>query len=182
MSELCEKHVEFFGNVALAHCGSTMVVVTDKSIETLMSVVAIFNNRTQNDIVTYIHVQNYDHMKYLQLFKTLLNNPPMDLGTYLVKGENLGTDLNIYENSTLDIVLLMYDAIVSYSQIVPLIWQKLKPTGTVVFKGIRHDDMNKLRELQVLFGNVIPIPQDIQISINVIEGTEDIVIIKKPCY
>ena len=50
------------------------------------------------------------------------------------------------------------------------------------FKSIRRDDMNKLRELQVLFGNMIPIPPDIQISINVIEGTEDIVLIKKPCY
>ena len=79
-------------------------------------------------------------------------------------------------------MILYNKQIISVSSIIPLFWNKLKCNGTLIIKGIDHQDKNKLFELQVLFGNVIKIPPNIKINIHLIENTKNVIIIKKPCY
>ena len=180
---LNHHHLKFLQSIAAYNTGSCMLMITDTNIPTLLSIVALFNNITEYDITTYVHVQNYSHIKYLDLLRTLHVNPPMDMQTYVVKGDVVQTDLCIYDDSVMDIILLIFDGANCFDvSTIPLFWTKLKSNGCIIIKGIKHNDTETIHKLQTDFVKCIHIPQTIRIMFQLIEGTEDCLIIKKPCY
>ena len=179
---LTEEVLKFLNTVALSNSGADVLFLTDKSISIIMSVLALFHNTTQNDVTTYVHLQESTHINYLHLLRTLNVNPPIDMNTYIIKGEMVENDIGIYDDSIFDCVLIFLDSIVSYASLLPLLWNKLKSNSSIVIKGIRHSDETRLKEFQQIFGSRIVVPPTVHISIHLIEGTCDIIAIKKPCY
>ena len=180
--QITPEEIQFFNIMAMSNFGSFILIVSDQCIQALMTILAVFHNTTENDVIIHTHVHEYSHLEYLQLLRTLNSNPPIDLSTHIIRGENVLTDLQIYDNDLFDVMILYNKQIISISSIIPLFWNKLKYNGTLIIKGIDHQDKNKLFELQVLFGNVIKIPPNIKINIHLIENTKNVIIIKKPCY
>ena len=180
--KLSEDVLKFFNTIALSNCGSNVLIVTDKCINIIMSIRALFHNTTQNDINTYIHIQEYTRLDYLHLLCMINVNPPMDMNTYVIKGDIIQQDIGIYDDTYMDCIFVLLDSIVTYASILPLLWSKLKCNGSVIIKGIKHDDKTRLREFQMIFGSLIIVPVNVHIQIHMIEGTGDIVAIKKPCY
>ena len=137
---LTEEVLKFLNTVALSNSGADVLFLTDKSISIIMSVLALFHNTTQNDVMTYVHLQERTHINYLHLLRTLNVNPPIDMNTYIIKGEMVENDIGIYDDSIFDCVLIFLDSIVSYASLLPLLWNKLKSNSSIVIKGIRHSD------------------------------------------
>ena len=180
--KLSDNVLKFFNTLALSNSGANILIVTDKSIDIIMSILALFHNATQNDINTYIHIQEYTQLNYLHLLRTINLNPPMDMNTYVIKGNIIQQDIGIYDDTFMDCIFVLMDSIVTYASILPQLWMKLKCNGSIVIKGIKHDDNTKLREFQTIFGSFIIVPSTVNIGIHMIEGTCDIIAIKKPCY
>ena len=180
--KLSEDVLKIFNTLALSNSGSNFLILTDKSINIIMLILALFHNTTQNDINTYIHIQEYTHLNYLHLLRTINVNPPIDMNTYVIKGDIIQQDLGIYDDTFMDCIFVLLDSIVTYASILPLLWTKLKSNGSIIVKGIKHEDKNRLREFQMIFGSLIIVPSTVNIAIHLIEGTCDIVAIKKPCY
>ena len=181
-SVFTNEELQFFNIIALSNYGSKMLLFSDQSFDVLMTILAVFHSTTQHDIIIHTHIYNYTHIQYLQLLRTLHSNPPMDLSTYVVYGNNALVDVEVHEDNVIDVIFLYYKSLVSLSSLIPSFWKKLKSNGTLIIKGIEHDNKTGLLELQVLFGNIIPMPAHIRVNIHLIESTKDILIIKKPCY
>ena len=182
-SVLSEKHVNILQSIALFNSGSRMLLLTDNDIPIIMSVLSIFNAVTDYEISTYVHIYNYSHMKYLDLLRTIQINPPMDIQTYVIKGDSISSDICIYDNNILDIIFLCFtkDSNIINS-LIAVLWMKLKCNGSMIIKGLMHDDTKSLHKLQTDFCRLIVIPSTIKIVFQLVEGTGDMIIIKKPCY
>ena len=92
---LKEEVLKFLGMIALSNAGADVLFLTDKSLSVIMSVLAVFHNTTQNDITTFIHLQESTHLQYLHLLRTLNVNPPMDMNTHVIRGEMVENDIGI---------------------------------------------------------------------------------------
>ena len=116
----------FYHSVAFANAGATTMIVTNKTKELIFPLIVYFNEITLNDIIIYLHVHDYTHSQYIDIMKTLLLNPPIDVSTYIIKGELLKNDINIYNHETHDIVIIDFlrnsYPLIEY---VVLIWNKL---------------------------------------------------------
>ena len=179
---LKEEVLKFLGTVALSNSGADVLFLSDKSLSIIMSVLAVFHSTTQNDLTVYIHLQESSHINYLHLLRTLNVNPPMDMNTHVIKGEIVENDVGIYDDSVFDCVIIFLDSIVSYASLLPILWNKLKSNSSIIIKGIKHNEEQRLKEFQLIFGSLIVVPSTVHIGIHLIEGTEDIIAIKKPCY
>ena len=176
------KNKNFYHSIAFANAGATTMIVTNKTKEQIIPLIVFFNEITLNDIIIYLHVHDYTHSQYIDIMRTLLLNPPIDVSTYIIKGESLKNDITVYNEETLDIVIIdflrnSYDVI----EYVVLIWNKLKCNGTLIFTDVDGNDQNLKNELLKLFGTVIKIPPTICVDIHFIIDT-NILMIKKPCY
>jgi len=173
------KNKNFYHSVAFANAGATTMIVTNKTKEQIFPLIVFFNEITLNDIIIYLHLYDYTHSQYIDIMRTLLLNPPIDVSTYIIKGETLKNDITIYNEETLDIVIIdflrnSFDVI----EYVVLIWNKLKCNGTLIFTDVDGNDQNLKNELLKLFGTVIKIPPTICVDIHFIIDT-NILMIKK---
>lgn len=172
---------DFFNMIAISNCSSIVLVVTDQSLIDAMGLIALFNRLTQEDVLFYVHLYNHPHINYINFIKTIKANAPMDLSTHVVKGENPDLDLHLYDDESLDIAYVHFQSIVSLSGLFLLLWQKLKCNGTVILKGIKHTDTSRLLEIQSVFAHSIVMSSNVRVTINLLQGSDDMVIIKKPC-
>ena len=175
-SVLSEKHVNFLQLIALFNSGSRMLLLTDNDIPIIMSVLSIFNAVTDYEISTYVHIYNYSHMKCLDLLRTIQINPPMDIQTYVIKGDSISSDICIYDNNILDIIFLCFtkDSNIINS-LIAVLWMKLKCNGSVIIKGLMHDDTKSLHKLQNHVINYNTINTEWEIKDRVVEVAVEVV-------
>lgn len=176
-----ETETEFFKNIAFANQGSTCVMLTDRDINEVFGYVAILANVTNHDICIYVHVHGYKHIQYLNFLRTLVTNAPMDLCTRVVRGEeNQNLDLQVHDDSTIDVIVVAFTDTSRSLDVLPFAWKKLKPNGSIIFKGFPLNEQEKLR--QTFVDTVKGVPPSICINIFAVENTRDVFYIKKPCY
>ena len=176
------KEQKFYYTVAFANAGASTIIVTTKKKEQIFPLIMYFNEITLNDICIYLHLYEYTQAQYIDVLKTLLLNPPIDLSTYVIKGEELKNDIDIYNQETIDIVIIdltrnSFDLI----EYILMIWNKIKCNGTLIFSDVDGNDLNLKNNLLTLFGTIIKLPPAIRVEIHFITET-NILMIKKPCY
>ena len=176
-----EKEFEFFNSIAFSNFSANFVIITDYDIKNVFPLLVLFNKVTLNDIYTNIHLYNYKHIEYLNFLKTLLNNPPIDMNTHIIKGEDsFALEMHLYNDQTNDIILIASNDISKVKDVLPICWKKLKSNGCLIIKGVKHESKN---EIQTTFASFITdLPSNIRINICLIENTENLYFIKKPCY
>ena len=175
-----EKHL--INTLAFSNSGATILILSNKDVTFIISIISMFHNITQNDITSHIHVYDYPHIQYLQLIRTLFINPPMNMNTYVLKGEDMNIDMNVYDDGEFDVIFVLFESISTCFDVLSQLWVKLKSNGTLVMKGLLHSDTIKLTEFQNKFVSSIVVPMHIPVNIHLIQGTNDIIAIKKPCY
>ena len=175
------EEFNFYNSIAFANAGADVICFTDKSKENVFLFVIIMHSVTQNDITVYLHLYKYRHDAYLDCVQTLFLNPPIDMSTHVLKGECLSQDARIYENCSVDIFLIDFKVQIDLTENIPLLWEKLKSNGLLIFTGMDSNDTTKKQELLNIFGRVLTFPSSIRVNINFIQNT-DIVAIRKPCY
>ena len=175
------EELNFYNNIAFANAGADVVCFTDKQKQSIFPFVMIMHSVTHNDITIYLHMYKYTHEEYLDSIQTLFLNPPIDTSTHIFKGETLSQDLRIYENCSVDIFLIDFEVQIVLTENIPLLWEKLKSNGLLIFTGMNSNDTIKKEELLNIFGRVLTFPSSIRVNINFIQNT-DIVAIRKPCY
>ena len=128
------KNRNFYHSVAFANSGASTMIVTNKTKEQIFPFIVYFNEITLNDIVIYLHLHGYTHFQYIDIMKTLLLNPPIDLSTYIIKGESLKNDIDIYSQDILDIVIVDFLKN-SYPLIEYVILRQIKMQWNIDFYG-----------------------------------------------
>ena len=176
-----QSDINFLNSVAFANSGSVILYFTEQEIDDILLILNIFNHVTLNDVMTYVHINRFTHDKYLDLLRTVLNNAPLDLNTYIIQGEKVNRDISIYPDTSVDVVLWYHNKGPSIFEYIHLLWTKLKCNGVIVIKGVKENDESSKLQLKFIFGNVITIPQGILVEI-VYVNESDIVTIRKPCY
>lgn len=176
-----QEESEFLGMLSLAHCGSMIAIISDQDIASIMYPILLFHANTQDDVIVYVHLHEYTHEEYIRFVKTLRINPPLDLSTQTVKGNDVIFDMQIHDDDSLDIVFVYYTKLSSLIDLFRTAWNKLKGHGAFLIKGINHSDTSRIQEIQTAF-NAIPIPPGIHITISLVEKTQNLIFVKKPCY
>ena len=178
---LTNSDINFLNNIAFSNSGSVILYFTEQEIKDIVLTLSVFDRVTLNDVLTYVHVHDFPHEKYLNLFASLFLNPPIDLNTFIIKGENISKDINIYNDSTVDVILWYQNNGPSIFEVIHLLWKKLKCNGTIIVKGIKEDDEACKLQLKFFFSTVINLPTGILVEIMYINDINTVTI-RKPCY
>ena len=177
-----KEEIDFLNSLAVSNFSATVLFITDQDPSAVLIPNAVLHAVTNGDMLAFVHVHDYAHLRYLQFLKTLHLNAPMNLTTSIVRGEDPCTDLQIYDDASMDIIFIFYKNPTSFPNLFVAAWQKLKGNGNILIKGIDHTDVPKLNQLQGVFGQFIRPPQGVRININLIEKSKNLIVVKKPCY
>ena len=178
-----KEDIEFLNRFAMSNFSSTVLMLSDRPPEETLVPVAVMNHVTMNDLISYIHVYDYEHMDYLRLLKTLHLNAPLDISTHVVMGREPVIEMEVYDDESIDVALICFKKVpVKFQDIIFQVWRKLKSNGSILLKGIKHTDTDAFLEIQATFKQRIQIPPPIVVQINLIQQTQDLTMIKKPCY
>ena len=69
--------------MAMSNFGSFILIVSDQCIQSLMTILAVFHNTTENDVMIHTYIHDYSHLEYLQLLRTLNSNSPINLSSII---------------------------------------------------------------------------------------------------
>ena len=64
--QITPEEIQFFNIMAMSNFGSFILIVSDQCIQALMTILAVFHNTTENDVI--IHIL-FEVKTFLRIFK-----------------------------------------------------------------------------------------------------------------